>query len=97
MNELTNICSYYRTFGVGSSLSPGPRTFQILRPEAIGEQCSDAGLLNAAIRLSFSQPFLVVAGDEENRHGLCAELADDLATQAAGRERGCNIAIGLLQ
>ncbi len=93
MNGLTNICPYLRTFRVRNSLTPGPWTFQVLRTEAVGKQCGDASLLHTAISLSVSQPLLVVAGDEEDRHVLCTELADYLATHAAGRERGRNITV----
>ena len=65
----------------------------MFRTEAIREQFRDTRFFHAAVDVSLRKPLFVVAGDEENRHALCTELADDLATYATGRDSGCNVAV----
>ena len=65
----------------------------MFRAEAIRKQFRNTRFFHAAVDVSLSKPLLVVAGDEENRHALCTELADDLATYATRRDGGCNVAV----
>lgn len=57
---------------------------QILGSEAMREQLLDTRLQNT-IPFTLRQTLLVICGDQQYGHVLCAELADELATDATRR------------